>query len=46
MIDTKKKQVETMSGRTFDYDKLVLATGSHPFMLPIPGYDLKNVLGL
>ncbi|MBT9476676.1 FAD-dependent oxidoreductase, partial [Polaromonas sp.] len=32
---------ETISA---EYDRLVLATGSNPFMLPIPGKDLKGVL--
>ncbi|AOW14329.1 nitrite reductase large subunit [Hydrogenophaga crassostreae] len=26
------------------YDRLIMATGSNPFMLPIPGKDLKGVL--
>ncbi|MCW5653531.1 nitrite reductase large subunit NirB [Hydrogenophaga sp.] len=26
------------------YDRLILATGSHPFILPIPGKDLQGVL--
>lgn len=26
------------------YDRLIMATGSHPFMLPIPGKDLAGVL--
>jgi nitrite reductase (NADH) large subunit len=26
------------------YDRLLLATGSNPFMLPVPGRDLKGVL--
>ena len=27
-----------------EYDRLIMATGSNPFMLPIPGKDLKGVL--
>ncbi len=27
------------------YDKLVLATGSSPFIIPIPGHDLPGVVG-
>ncbi|MFZ2295357.1 MAG: nitrite reductase large subunit NirB [Polaromonas sp.] len=27
-----------------EYDRLVMATGSNPFILPIPGKDLKGVL--
>ena len=29
---------------TAEYDRLILATGSHPFILPIPGAHLKGVL--
>ncbi|MBS0609129.1 MAG: NAD(P)/FAD-dependent oxidoreductase, partial [Proteobacteria bacterium] len=29
---------------TVPYDRLILATGSNPFMLPIPGKDLAGVL--
>jgi len=36
-IDRDKKAVITASGRHFRYDKLVLATGSYPFVPPIPG---------
>ncbi len=27
-----------------EYDRLIMATGSNPFILPIPGKDLKGVL--
>ena len=29
---------------TAEYDRLIIATGSNPFILPIPGKDLKGVL--
>ncbi|HOE41111.1 MAG TPA: nitrite reductase large subunit NirB [Rhodoferax sp.] len=32
---------ETLSA---DYDRLLLCTGSNPFMLPVPGIDLKGVI--
>lgn len=38
------KEVVTQSGRRFKYDKLVLATGSYPFVPPIPGSDAKSCL--
>lgn len=43
-IDRKKKQVITESGRLFDYDKLILATGSYPFVPPIKGSENKECL--
>lgn len=42
-IDSEKKVVITDSGRTEPYDELILATGSLPFILPIPGADKKGV---
>ncbi|MBN2016985.1 MAG: FAD-dependent oxidoreductase [Candidatus Cloacimonetes bacterium] len=43
-IKTDEKSIETKSGQTFSYDKLLLATGSTP-LIPkfIKGYDLKGV---
>ncbi|MCL9774639.1 nitrite reductase large subunit NirB [Vibrio methylphosphonaticus] len=38
-LDTDGKTVVTESGRREVYDKLVLATGSFPFVPPIPGND-------
>ncbi len=43
-INRKAKKVLTDSGRSFDYDKLVLSTGSYPFVPPIPGSDLPGCL--
>ena len=47
-IDRDNKKVEVVnvdSGDkdSVDYDKLVIATGSQPFVLPIPGADLEGV---
>ncbi len=36
-IDRVRRAVETSSGLRLEYDRLVLATGSHPFVPPIPG---------
>lgn len=42
-IDTAKRKVVSEKGRTVDYDQLILATGSLPFMLPLPGADKPGV---
>jgi nitrite reductase (NADH) large subunit len=41
-IDRTQRTVETSRGRVLDYDALVLATGSYPFVPPIPGRDLPG----
>ncbi len=38
-IDRTAKRVKTSHGREIEYDKLVLATGSYPFVPPVPGRD-------
>ncbi|WP_231871925.1 FAD-dependent oxidoreductase, partial [Oleiphilus sp. HI0079] len=43
-IDRDAKRVETADGQCFEYDKLVLATGSYPFVPPIPGNDQEHCL--
>lgn len=43
-IDRQAKSVVTDSGRRFGYDKLVLATGSYPFVPPISGSEHDNCL--
>ncbi|MCY8207779.1 NADPH-nitrite reductase [Bacillus subtilis] len=42
-VDTKNKTVITDADRIQPYDELILATGSVPFILPIPGADKKGV---
>ena len=41
-IDRAAKTVTTNTGETLPYDKVVLATGSYPFVPPIPGNDRDN----
>ncbi len=40
-----KKQVVAEDGTEVDYDRLIIATGSLPFILPIPGADKYGVIG-
>lgn len=42
-IDSKEKAVTSSHNRVVKYDKLILATGSVPFMLSIPGENKKGV---
>ena len=43
-IDRVNRLVIAEDGTTAPYDRLLLATGSNPFMLPVPGHDLHNVI--
>ncbi|WP_062064818.1 nitrite reductase large subunit NirB [Cellvibrio sp. OA-2007] len=43
-LDFENKEVITASGRREGYDKLVLATGSFPFVPPIPGNNGEHCL--
>ncbi len=43
-IDRDAKTVTTVGGQQFSYDKLVLATGSYPFIPPVPGHDQAHCL--
>jgi nitrite reductase (NADH) large subunit len=42
-IDRANRTVTTRSGASAGYDALVLATGSAPFVPPVPGKDLPGV---
>ena len=43
-IDRDGKTVTSDQGVTEAYDKLIIATGSNPFIIPVPGHDLNGVL--
>lgn len=42
-IDTSAKSVTTSSGDSYEYEKLLIATGSRPRILTIPGSDLGGI---
>ncbi len=44
-IDRSRRTVEAASGVKVRYDRLLLATGSRPFILPVPGHELPGVIG-
>ncbi|MFT5693625.1 MAG: nitrite reductase (NADH) large subunit [Oceanicoccus sp.] len=41
-IDRINKTVRSQKGIQVSYDKIVLATGSYPFVPPVPGHDRDN----
>ena len=43
-VNRKTKQVTTDAGLSFDYDRLLLATGSVPFIIPVPNHNHACVL--
>lgn len=45
-IDIEKKQVFLQDGKVYTYDKLLIATGSRPFIPPIKGSDKNGVFAL
>ncbi|HUC94209.1 MAG TPA: nitrite reductase large subunit NirB [Paenibacillus sp.] len=44
-IDTRERTVHTDTGLAVPYDRLIIATGSNPIVLPIPGKDKEGVIG-
>ncbi|WP_420381031.1 nitrite reductase large subunit NirB [Novosphingobium sp.] len=43
-IDRTARTVTSASGRVEPYDRLLIATGSEPFIIPVPGKDLSGVV--
>jgi len=43
-IDRTTQSVIARSGRVEPYDRLLIATGSDPFIIPVPGYKLPGVV--
>jgi len=43
-VDRVKRIVRAEDGTEAEYDRLLLCTGSNPFILPIPGKDLDGVI--
>jgi len=43
-IDRTTQSVIARSGRVEPYDRLLIATGSDPFIIPVPGHDLPGVV--
>ena len=43
-IDRKRRTVRSKSGKVAPYDRLLIATGSDPIVLPLPGKDLPGVV--
>ncbi|MCX7659842.1 MAG: nitrite reductase large subunit NirB [Caldimonas manganoxidans] len=43
-VDRSRRIVRAEDGTEAAYDRLLLATGSHPFILPVPGRELAGVI--
>ena len=44
VIDRRRRLVRSRSGVEVKYDRLLLATGSTPFIIPVPGHQLPGVI--
>ncbi len=44
-VDRRNRKVIADDGTEESYDRLLLATGSNPFIIPVPGHDLPGVIG-
>ena len=43
-VDRRRRIVKADDGTEEEYDRLLIATGSNPFILPVPGKDLDGVI--
>ena len=43
-VDRNKRIVKASDGTEEPYDRLLIATGSNPFILPVPGKELEGVI--
>jgi nitrite reductase (NADH) large subunit len=43
-VDRRNRIVKAADGTEEPYDRLLIATGSNPFILPVPGKDLEGVI--
>jgi nitrite reductase (NADH) large subunit len=43
-VDRRRRIVTADDGTQASYDRLLMATGSNPFVLPVPGNDLDGVI--
>ncbi len=43
-VNRRKRVVIASDGTEAEYDRLLIATGSNPFILPVPGKDLRGVI--
>ncbi|MBL1293389.1 MAG: NAD(P)/FAD-dependent oxidoreductase, partial [Thiotrichales bacterium] len=43
-IDRRGRKVMDEGGEETAYDRLLIATGSNPFIIPIPGHELEGVI--
>jgi len=43
-VDRRRRIVKADDGTEAEYDRLLLATGSNPFILPVPGKELDGVI--
>lgn len=44
-VDRARRLVIAEDGTEAEYDRLILATGSDPFIIPVPGHELPGVVG-